>query len=101
TRGKRGERGGGSQKSYKGEKICVKSHGAQSGLAVVAKFTEHIVVAGGGVIGEDDRQRVGAREPARREVEAAALAQAGAAAVPRGAAVGPVEDDGTTQECEA
>ena len=43
---------------------------------------EHVVVACGGVVGEDQCPQVGGRDSARREVEAAALAQAGAAAVP-------------------
>ena len=73
----------------------------RSDLAVVAKLTEHIVVAGGGVVGADDRQQVGARYPTRCEVEAAALAQAGAAAIARSTAVGPVERDKTASDREA
>src|SRR5262249_59349393 len=63
--------------------------------------SKHVVVACGGVVGEDRGPGVGGRIPARREVEAAALAQAGAAAVPRGAAVGPVERHKAAQEREA
>ena len=69
--------------------------------SAITEVAKHVVVARGGVVGEDDRPRVGARHPARREVEAAALAQAGAAAVPRSAAVGPVERDETAVEREA
>src|SRR5262245_34644203 len=54
---------------------------------------EHVVVARGSVIGEDDRQPVGARDPARREVETATLAEAGGASLTGSAAVGPVERD--------
>src|SRR5438093_3134912 len=42
--------------------------------------SKHVVVACGGVVGEDKCPRVGGRESARREEEAAALAQARAAA---------------------
>src|SRR5262245_5962999 len=65
------------------------------------EIPEHVVVAGRGVVGEDGRHEVRARDPSRREEEATALAQARAAAVPRGAAVGPVERDQAAQECEA
>src|SRR5688572_12209096 len=69
--------------------------------SAITEVAEHIVVAGGGAVGEDDRQRVGARDPSRREVEAAALAQAGAAAVARRTAVGPVERDEAALQREA
>jgi hypothetical protein len=61
----------------------------------------HVVVAGGGVIGEDGRQQVGARIPARREVEATALAQSGATSLSRGTANSLVEYDETAVEREA
>src|SRR5262249_48539317 len=54
--------------------------------------------AGGGVVGEDGRQQVGERDPARREVEPAALACAAADA--RRPTVGPVECDETVVEHE-
>src|SRR5262245_56614351 len=53
------------------------------------------------MVREDGGQQIGARDSSRRDVEAAALAQAAAAAVPRGAAVGPVERDKAAQEREA
>src|SRR5688500_4799270 len=69
--------------------------------SAITEVAEHVVVAGGGAVGEDGRHQVGACEPSRREVEAAALAQAAAAAVPRGATVGPVERDEAMEEREA
>ena len=72
----------------------------RSGLAVVTEVAEHVVVAGGGFVGEDCRHQVCAREPSRREVDAAALAQARAAAVPRGPADGTIEGDETAVELE-
>src|SRR5262249_26464889 len=51
---------------------------------------EHIVVAGGGVVAGDDGQQVGARGPARFEVEAAAFPLPVAAPEARGAADGEV-----------
>src|SRR5262249_57935777 len=69
--------------------------------SAVAEVAEDVVVAGGGMVGEDGRHQVGARDPSRREEEAAALAQARAAAVPRGAAVGLVERDQAAPEREA
>src|SRR6266508_2105780 len=41
--------------------------------SAITEVPEHIVVARGSVIGKDERPRVGARHPTRREVEAAAL----------------------------
>ena len=52
------------------------------------------------MVEEDGRQRVGGRDPARREVEAASLAKPGGAAVAR-PADGPVEHDETVPEREA
>src|SRR5262245_31349821 len=51
---------------------------------------EHVVVARGGVVGEDGRQQVGARYPARLEVQPAALALPAAASEARCAANGDV-----------
>src|SRR5262245_27758321 len=69
--------------------------------SAVAEVAEDVVVAGGGMVGEDGRHQVGARHPVRCEEEATALAQARAAAVARGAAVGPVERHQAAQEREA
>src|SRR5262249_51390339 len=55
-----------------------------------AEIAEHVIIAGGGVVADDDRQPVGAREAARRDVDAAARAWAGCAASPRAPAVGVV-----------
>src|SRR5438067_7902618 len=63
--------------------------------------SKHVIVACGGVVGEDQCPRVGGRESARRDVEPAALPQAGATPGPRGAAVGPVKHDETALEREA
>src|SRR5262245_45612556 len=63
--------------------------------------SKHVVVACGGVVDEDQCPRVGGRESARREVEAAALALATNAPDARGPTVGPVERDETALECEA
>src|SRR5262245_34880751 len=49
-------------------------------LLTLLERAENVVVAGGGVVGEDGRQQIGARRPARREVEAATHAQSRAAA---------------------
>src|SRR5439155_26978170 len=62
---------------------------------------EHVIVACGGVVGEDQCPRVGGRDAARRKVEASADSQAGAAAAYCHAAVGPVERDDTVVEREA
>src|SRR5687768_6485208 len=62
------------------------------------KDPEHVVVARGGVVGEDHRQ-VGGRDPPRRNVDTAAHTLAGAAAAAR-SALGPVERDETTVERE-
>src|SRR5262245_51643415 len=69
--------------------------------SAITESAEHVVVAGGGVVGEDGGHQVGTRDPAGREVEPAALAQAGASARARRAAVGPVERDETALEREA
>src|SRR5262249_48516654 len=71
-----------------------------SALQHEAQDPEHIVVAGGGVVAGDGGHQVGPPGPARREVEAAALAQPGTAIVARDATVGLVEDDGTALDRE-
>src|SRR5262245_19072508 len=63
--------------------------------------TENVVVAGCGVVGEDGRQKIGARDSSGGQVEAAAQALAGAPARPSSSAVGPVERDETALEREA
>src|SRR5262245_52912645 len=69
--------------------------------ARLEKDSEQVVVATGSVVGKDERPQVGRRHSTQRKVEATALAQARAAFVPRGAAVGPVERDQAAQEREA
>src|SRR6516164_5260934 len=61
---------------------------------------EHIVIAGGGVVVGDVGQQVGARGPARREVEAAAFTLPGAAPEARGAAPCAVVFDRGAQKGE-
>ena len=69
--------------------------------SAITEVAEHVVVAGGSVIGKDERPRVGARHPTQREVETASLAEASAAAIARSTAVGPVERDKTASDREA
>src|SRR5262249_44796667 len=52
-------------------------------LTILAEAPKDVVVAGGGVVGEDGRQQVGERDSGRRELEPAALALAGRPAVGR------------------
>src|SRR5690349_48661 len=67
----------------------------------LAKGPEHVVVAGGGVVAGDDRHCIGACDPARRDVEAAAHALAIASAEARAAAVGMVVFDRVALEGES
>src|SRR5262245_41899832 len=69
--------------------------------ARLEKDSEQVVVATGSVVGKDERPQVGRRHSTQRKVEATALAQARAAFVPRGAAVGPIERDQAAPEREA
>jgi hypothetical protein len=69
--------------------------------SAIAEVAEDVVVAGGGMVGEDGRHQVRARDPSRREEEATALAQARAAAVPRGTAGGLVVGDRAAVQREA
>src|SRR5262245_37872379 len=61
---------------------------------------EHVVVARGGVLGEDGRQQVGARHPARLEVQAATLTLAVAASEAGGTADSEVVIDRGAREGE-
>src|SRR5262245_39757816 len=70
----------------------------------LAEGSEYVVVAGRGVVGEDGRQQVGAREAARLEVQAATFTLAVAAPDAGGAAEGEVVADrgaleGEGREC--
>src|SRR5437763_981260 len=61
---------------------------------------EHVVVARGGMVGEDGRQQVGARYPAQLEVQPAALALPATAPEARSAADGEVVIDRGAREGE-
>src|SRR4051794_13096760 len=67
----------------------------------LSEDTEHVIIAGSGVVGEDGSQHVGTRDPARRDVEAAAHTLPVAAPGARGAADGVVLVDCVAREREA
>ena len=80
---------------------CPRFHVAPIGaLTVRAEDAEHVVVAGGGVVADDDSRQIDASVTARGDVDAAALALAVAEAGGTGSAGRPVAGDRATGEGE-